>query len=89
MTASEIKSALIDGAIVRVVGIDYVDVYHLCISQDGTALTAYFNAEPYPITSLFAEMDGVLSRTNARFFRRSFPDGGVTITAVCSIGEEC
>ena len=88
MTFGEIKASLIDRAIVRVVGIDYVDTYQIGESDDGASLRAYANDETYSVADMFADIERAVSRRGVRVFRRDFTDATV-ITILMSIGEEC
>lgn len=87
MTFEAIKSALIDGAVVRVVGLDYVDTYHIGTSDDGMSLCAYANDDFYSVGDMFDDIERALSRRGVRVFRRDFTDATV-ITILMSIGEE-
>lgn len=88
MDMTEIKASVFDGAIVRVVGIDYVDTYQIGTSDDGTSLRAYANDEVYSVGDMFDDIERALSRRGARVFRRDFTDATL-ITILMSIGEEC
>ena len=88
MTMTEIEASVFDGAIVRVVGLDYVDTYQIGESIDGMSIRAYANDEAYAIGDMFADIERALSRRGARVFRRDFTDATV-ITILTSIGEEC
>lgn len=88
MTFGEIKASVFDGAIVRVVGLDYVDTYNIGESLDGMSIRAYVNDETYAIGDMFADIEQALSRRGARVFRKDFTDATV-ITILVSIGEEC
>ena len=87
MTFGEVKAALFEGAVVRVVGLDYVDTYQIGTSTDGTSLRAYANNEIYPVGDMFADIERALSRAGVRVFRKDFTDG-VLITIIKRIGEE-
>lgn len=88
MTFEEIKAAVFDGAIVRVVGLDYVDTYQIGESFDGTSLRAYVNDEAYAVGDMFDDIERALSRRGVRVFRRDFTDATV-ITILMQIGDEC
>lgn len=88
MTLAEIKTALFEGAIVRVVGLDYMDRYNTWTSPDGLYMHAYCNDEPYSFEDMFADIEGALSRFGAHTFRCVTDDGDVTITIIIEIGEE-
>lgn len=88
MDIKEIKTALIDGAVVRVVGIDYMDAYRVSMSSDGCSLYAYLNEEKYMFDDMFAAIRRSLDRFGARVFRCVTDDGDVTITIIIEIGEE-
>lgn len=88
MTLAEIKAALIDGAVVRVVGIDYVDTYHVTQSADGCSLSAYCNDDLYMFADVFADCRRALDRFGARAFYCVTDDGDVTITIIIEIGDE-
>ena len=88
MDMKDIKSAVFDGAIVRVIGIDYVDTYQIGTSLDGMSIRAYVNDEIYSVGDMFDDIERALSRRGARVFRRDFTDATV-ITILMSIGEEC
>ena len=88
MTFEEIKASVFDGAIVRVVGLDYVDTYNIGESLDGMSIRAYANDEAYAIGDMFADIERSVSRRGARIFRKDFTDATV-ITILISIGEEC
>ena len=88
MTFEEIKASVFDGAIVRVVGLDYVDTYQIGESFDGMSIRAYANDETYAIGDMFDDIERAVSRRGARVFRRDFTDATV-ITILMSIGEEC
>lgn len=87
MDMKDIKSAVFDGAIVRVVGIDYVDTYQIGTSDDGMSIRAYANDETYAIGDMFDDIERALSRRGVRVFRKDFTDATV-ITILNSIGEE-
>lgn len=87
MDIIEIKAALISGARVRVVGVDYVDNYHVAASQDGMSLRFFLNYEAYEVESTFANIDRALNRRGSRVFRKEFTNG-VMITIVTAIGDE-
>ena len=87
MDMKDIKSAVFDGAIVRVVGIDYVDTYQIGESLDGMSIRAYANDEAYAVGDMFDDIERALSRRGVRVFRRDFTDATV-ITILNSIGEE-
>lgn len=87
MIFDEIKAALFDGALVRVVGIDYVDTYRIGTSHDGTSIRAYANDDVYSFGDMFADIDRALSRSGVRVFRREFTEG-VMITIIIGIGDE-
>lgn len=87
MTFEEIKAAVFDGAIVRVIGIDYVDTYQIGESFDGMSIRAYANDETYSVGDMFADIERALSRRGARVFRRDFTDATV-ITILMQIGDE-
>lgn len=88
MDMKDIKAALIDRAIVRVVGLDYVDTYQIGESDDGASLRAYANDEIYSVADMFDDIERAVSRRGARVFRRDFTDATV-ITILMPIGEEC
>ena len=87
MTFEAIKFALIDGAVVRVVGLDYVDTYHIGTSDDGMSLRAYANDEFYSVGDMFADIERSLDRSGVRIFVKEFLDGKL-ITILKGIGEE-
>ena len=87
MTFGEIKAAVFGGAIVRVVGIDYVDTYQIGTSDDGASLRAYANDEIYSVGDMFADIESAVERADVRIFRKDFLDGTV-ITILRRIGEE-
>lgn len=87
MTFGEIKASVFDGAIVRVIGIDYVDTYQIGTTDDGASLRAYANDEAYAVGDMFADIERALSRRGARVFRLDFTDATV-ITILMQIGEE-
>ena len=87
MTMAEIKAAAFDGAIVRVVGIDYVDTYQIGESLDGTSLRAYANDEVYSVGDMFDDIERAVSSRGVRVFRKDFTDATV-ITILKRIGEE-
>lgn len=89
MTLAEIKAALFDGDIVRVVGIDYVDIYNIGMSIDGHSIRAYANDDVCSFGDMFADIERALKRFGARSFRCVTNEGDVTITIVIQIGEEC
>ena len=88
MTFGEIKAAVFDGAIVRVIGIDYVDTYQIGTSDDGMSIRAYANDEAYSVGDMFADIERAVSSRGVRVFRRDFTDATV-ITILKRIGEEC
>ena len=88
MTLVEIKAALFDGAVVRVVGIDYVDTYNTWTSADGFYMHVYCNDEAYAFGDMFAAIEQALGRFGAHTFRCVTDDGDVTITIIIEIGEE-
>lgn len=87
MDMKDIKSAVFDGAIVRVVGIDYVDTYQIGESLDGTSIRAYVNDEVYSVGDMFDDIERAVSSRGVRVFRRDFTDATV-ITILKRIGEE-
>lgn len=87
MDMKDIKAAVFDGAIVRVIGIDYVDTYQIGTSLDGMSIRAYANDESYSVGDMFDDIERALSRRGARVFRRDFTDATV-ITILMQIGEE-
>lgn len=87
MTFEEIKAALIDGAVVRIIGIDYADNYHIGASCDGYALCGYANDDLYPVCDVFADIEMALSRTGVSVFRGYYLDRTM-ITIINNIGEE-
>lgn len=87
MDMEDIKSAVFDGAIVRVVGIDYVDTYQIGTSDDGASLRAYANDEVYSVADMFADIKRAVESSGVRIFRRDFTDATV-ITILKRIGEE-
>lgn len=89
MTVEDIKAALFDGAVVRVVGIDYVDTYNVTTSSDGCSLYAFCNDEKYMFADVFAAIRRALDRFGARVFRCVTDEGDVTITIIIEIGDEC
>lgn len=89
MTLAEIKAALIDGAVVRVVGIDYADIYHVTRSADGCSINAYLNDEAYMFDDVFSNIRRALDRFGARAFYCVTDEGDVTITIIIELGEEC
>lgn len=87
MDMKDIKSAVFDGAIVRVIGIDYVDTYQIGTSDDGASLRAYANDEVYSVGDMFDDIERAVSSRGVRVFRRDFTDATV-ITILKRIGEE-
>lgn len=87
MDMKDIKSAVFDGAIVRVVGIDYVDTYQIGESLDGTSIRAYCNDEIYSVGDMFDDIERAAESSGVRIFRRDFTDATV-ITILKRIGEE-
>nr|DAF57472.1 MAG TPA: hypothetical protein [Myoviridae sp. ctqfO1] len=87
MTLAEIKAAVFDGAIVRVVGLDYVDTYQIGTTDDGTSLRAYANDEIYSVGDMFDDIERAAESSYVRIFRRDFTDATV-ITILKRIGEE-
>jgi len=87
MDMKDIKSAVFDGAIVRVVGIDYVDTYQIGTSLDGMSIRAYANDEVYSIGDMFDDIERAVESSGVRIFRRDFTDATV-ITILKRIGEE-
>lgn len=87
MTMAEIKAAVFDGAIVRVVGIDYVDTYQIGTSLDGMSIRAYANDEAYSVGDMFDDIERAVESSGVRIFRRDFTDATV-ITILKRIGEE-
>ena len=88
MTFADIKAALFDGALVRVIGIDYADTYHIGTSLDGKSIHAYLNDECYFFNDMFADIQRALARFGAHTFRCVTDDGDVTITVIIEIWEE-
>ena len=88
MTFADIKAALFDGAVVRVVGLDYVDTYQIGTTDDGTSLRAYANDDACCIGDMFADIERTLDRSGVRVFVKEFLDEKL-ITILKCIGEEC
>lgn len=87
MDMKDIKSAVFDGAIVRVIGIDYVDTYQIGESLDSTSIRAYANDEVYSVGDMFDDIERAVESSGVRIFRRDFTDATV-ITILKRIGEE-
>lgn len=87
MTFDEIKAALIDGAVVRIIGIDYADSYHIDTSRDGHTLRGYSNYRDYPVHDILSDIEIILSRTGVSVFRGYYLDR-TRITIINDIGEE-
>lgn len=87
MDSIAIKAALVTGARIRIVGLDYVDNYRVATSQDGMSLRFFLNDEPYEMEFTFTDIDRAMRRLGARVFRKEFTDG-VLITIVTEIGDK-
>lgn len=88
MTLADIKMALFDGAVVRIIGIDYADCYSVNSHCGGTSLVAYANDEACSFEDVFSAIERSLRRFGAHVFRCVTDDGDVTITIIIEIGEE-
>lgn len=86
MTIEDIKAALFDGAIVRVVG-DHANTYSTWTSPDGLYMHAYLNDNPCTFRNMFDNIELALCRQGGRVFRRDFTDRTL-ITIIIGIGEE-